>query len=450
MNDNVYNKELNMEKNALVIQSLLLLPLCSSSFTFSMQKKTPLQRQQEKKQNQRGKNKRQVIKPQPQPQAHIQPQHIKPQPTIQSQNPSFPKVAYRDIVKKSLMQAKANNNQPSIITEEEEIERFVTTEETPLTFNEQTADVKEKVLEELKASFLIKTTVEHNNNEYHPIHTNPVDLTIVPEAAQIIGDSYSLEPYINYNEFPFLPLEQPGTETVKSIAPELMPSVILPTNKQGLGFIGNIQYYTNPITTIIAHLEKKTFDITNASYFGLLEKAIENAIADNDLYSLATITALCQKEEYKNNIRISDALTEKTLKLYTTSISLANNKLEEKLAEYNTKTAAFEKLLQNIKAKYENDMLALIDKYGEEKKQTNEYIAGMKKQLLTLSALNASIRKEAIQINIAKNHLDVSNECEQQFEVAKVSLTTLDKVSTTMPRIKEPKLALIQNYIEKK
>ena len=427
-------------------------------------KLTPIQRQQLKNQRppRQPKKSKKQIQSEPQPEAPFK-LNVQPQTHLQKQVvlASLAKINNNGTSTAITNQESINNTRSDVeVITEAELEQFVaqkdeTPQQTILPFDENSIDTKEKVLEELKVSFIAKSMAIHKENEYHPIHTNPVDLTIVPEAADLIPSDNNENATEITEEFPFFSLKT--TQEIQNsnnndVPSELLQSVLLPTEPKGLGFFGNLSYYTrDPIAAIIAHLQDKTYDTSNKDHFDWLQKALEKIVINRDLTSLATITALCQQhEEYKNKIRISDTLAQHCSELYTTSISLANNKLEEKLAEYNTRTATFEKLLQDMKAKYENDMLALINKYGEEKNQTNEYIAGMKKELLTLSALNASIRKDAIQINIAKNQWSISNECEQQFEVAKISLNTLDKISKTMPRIKEPKLALIQNQLENK
>jgi len=411
---------------------------------------THIQKQQMKKQNQRGNR-----KPQPQPKSNIQ-----PQPQTQQQTPT--KLSYKDVVMKSLKNAENNNKaenkqtSPDVITQSAEIEAFIAQEEIPFAFDEETADVKETVLEELKASFIAKSTIIHGDNEYHPIHTNPVDLTIVPEAADLINSCSNNAPVIT-EEFPFFSLkttqEIQNNNDTNNVPSELLQSVLLPTEKKGLGFFGNLSYYTtNPITAIIARLQEKTYVATDKDNFGWLTIALQKAIADNNLDALTTISALCA-ENY-NTIRYADEEAQKSLNLYTSSISLAEKEIEDKYTEiaqkYNSKTAAFAQFLLNTTKNYEQEIQALNTEYEAIKNKNNELIESRKKQIGTLSILNKSIRPQILDLVAQPNNIRSTNECAEKLEVAKLSLNLVEKISGKMPLIMEPKLALIQNQLENK
>ncbi len=402
-----------MKKNILVIQSLLLLPLITPSLSSSMEKPSVMQKQQMKRLTPRQrKNKKQ-----------------------NQQHQTQGKLAYNQVAQKALGG--------------EEKKNYLQAKE------QQAKQAGSNLIKELEASFsdarkqkmslmsTTKTTISPNLPSITTQSTNIITYKAKTDNASedidydIIGDdSVELSSEL-------LLVEYKADSTNGNIESSLLPSVILPTEKKGIGLLGSISYYTrDAIANILSHLVKDTFEVNNASYFELLNEAVQIAVERNAFNSLTTIAALCQgKEQYRDQVRISDDAAQKSFNLFETCYTQENKKLEEEqknsILQYNQRTIAFAKFLSEAIDNYNQDIINIASHYSTQKQETIKDIELRKNQIKQFSALNASIREKTAQLIQKPNFINLENKCAEKIIETQVSLDLLLKLTSDLPIITE-------------
>ena len=430
-NDIYITRKFAMKKNILVVQSLLLLPLVTSSLSFAMDKPSAMQKKQAKVQNQRKK-------PLPTPREKAE----------KRQNAQAQKLNYKDVVINTMSDKEKKN--------------YLQRKE------EETKQNSHNLMEELKVSIAFREKTDQIDKMLASMKITTPPTSISSSETNISNELDN----IDYKEFPFFESSSCSTSSssattstesssisqsseLKETSSIIQASVMLPTEEKSLGLQGNFTYYTqNTVSGIISLLIKKNFDIQNASYFNWLNEAIQNAVENGHYGSLITIAAICQNnEEYKNSIRISDDSAEKSFNLFEVhhkaEVNNLNKILEEKqknsILEYNNKTIAFAKFISEATDRYNKDIQNITDNYNAEIEKANKQIALTKSQISTFSALNKSTRKKIINLVDGSTITIPKNKCMSKKEKRENSLAQLLDISNSLPTIKEPqtKLALL-------
>lgn len=432
-NDIYITRKFAMKKNILVVQSLLLLPLITSSFTLGMEKPSAMQKKQAKVQNQRKK-------PLPTPR----------QKAEQRQQQQAQKLNYKDVVVNTMSK--------------EEKKAYLEKKER------ETYENNRNLIEELKVSIAQRADKVERIDKILAEAVTPTTPPMSINSPESKSDEYE---YVDYQEFPFnnhtssstssssetTSTESSSTSNESSSSSSssvsessILASVMLPTEKKGLGIGGNLMYYLSPnsLVSLVNYLIKETFDADNADYFDWLNEAIIKGVSapNNRTYGiLMTIASLCQqKEKYKKSIRISDDAAQKSFDFYdthyTTVINDLNKALEEKqrdtILQYNQRTIAFAKFITEAVNSYHNDIQKIADNYTTEMNKATEKITLTQKDLITFSALNKSIRNKTTDLINRPGLVILENECENQIKNEKRYLEKMLKTTNKLTTITEP------------
>src|SRR5579863_3016183 len=216
------------------------------------------------------------------------------------------------------------------VTEEKKQQQIETATQTEQPVVEEKAPVVEvshqQLMNELTASTIFQSKrMQHASpsaNEYHPIETETVDFNMsqfFDEPGVDLGEPYITQEITPENllksETEIINISLPecmknnNNLEATSINPELLQSVMLPTEDKGLTWLEKIAYYTSTkhqvVQSIIKQLENKTFDASNRTAIDIFTEAVTTATNNSDVQSLATIADLCSKN-YPQTIRLFD------------------------------------------------------------------------------------------------------------------------------------------------
>ncbi|HLW73266.1 MAG TPA: hypothetical protein VKR54_04425 [Candidatus Babeliales bacterium] len=302
-----------------------------------------------------------------------------------------------------------------------------------------------------QATLQEQTALQNQQNPITKYHTIPTEATDSDESySSPFTDSQELVPHNVQQQ-----IINKSTEEEPTIAPDvLLQSVILPTETKGLNFFDTIFYYTgNPTTNIISLLKNKTFKTDNNSYFEWLNEAIKTAVKNNDFDALATIATLCQAEEYKKTIRIPDEVAQPAVALcstkYITELSLVNKAIENNrqnnIAQYNIKTLAFTKALNDMINTHKQDLQNIADDHNKSIIKETARIANMQEQINNFAHLNKSIRETTTNL-LTTNAIEIpKDKFNKKFNASTERLNNLTTIGTSMPQIKIPQNVLVNS-----
>lgn len=207
-------------------------------------------------------------------------------------------------------------------------------------------------------------------------------------------------------------------EVAENTIDMLAASVMLPTEAKGFGWLESLTATaklfssTANRTRLIQHLQAKTFDTSNKSFFDLLAAATEEATNANDIDSLMLIAALCQCDKYKDGIRIADEnveIADKASTLLTENYrkSITDSHLSIQTAEkknrdaYNNANNAFSLSVKNLIVEYKQTVNGIIEDYDTTCIKEEEKILTLQEGLNNFSNLQPQIRNK-IQTTLAK------------------------------------------------
>src|SRR5579862_6357419 len=283
------------------------------------------------------------------------------------------------------------------VTEEKKQQQIETATQTEQPVVEEKAPVVEvshqQLMNELTASTIFQSKrMQHASpsaNEYHPIETETVDFNMsqfFDEPGVDLGEPYITQEITPENLFkseteiinislPECMQNNNNNLEATSINPELLQSVMLPTEDKGLTWLEKIAYYTSTkhqvVQSIIKQLENKTFDASNRTAIDIFTEAVTTATNNSDVQSLATIADLCSKN-YPQTIRLFDDVVAQQASgflttHYMTELTRANatmqSKRQEHVKEWTVETAACVKAMSDLITNYNQKIKNIADNY---------------------------------------------------------------------------------------
>jgi hypothetical protein len=450
-----------MKKNILLVQSLVLLsavatlPLLGGKTKNRNQKPQYAQKNQQKQKSQQPKQFTFTQTQQPITEEKNQQQIETPTNHFQSEEQQLNN--YFEIVKNPLYNPEAHKQCTSTQTEQP-----VIAEKAPVV-----AVSHQQLMNELTASTIFQSKrMQHASpsaNEYHPIETETVDFNMsqfFDEPGVDLGEPYITQEITPENllksETEIINISLPecmqnnnnnNNLEATSINPELLQSVMLPTEDKGLTWLEKIAYYTSTkhqvVQSIIKQLENRTFDASNRTAIDIFTEAVTTATNNSDVQSLATIADLCSKN-YPQTIRLFDDVVAQQASgflttHYMTELTRANatmqGKRQEHIKEWTVETAACVKAMSDLITNYNQKVKNIADNYHNSIEQEEARIKTLRTQVSTFSLLNKQTRENSATV-LTSNKLDrPTNKFAKTMMESESRLNYLAKVAQDMPQI---------------
>ncbi|HLC07201.1 MAG TPA: hypothetical protein VJJ26_03360 [Candidatus Babeliales bacterium] len=383
-----------MKKNILLVQSLLILPLISSSILLSMGKPTVLGTEnkltyREKLETPINRSKSSIKrekKRQKQQQALKSSAEIRAEPKVTAEP-----TAITQTVQITPIEVVMNSD-----IDQEILQFLITEQETQIAeeLTKELSDVirkleqlagKEDLIKILDALPVLQTKEKVTEAQTAPVATETV-YTTTPANEAIETEAVVADDVIAM----------------------LAQSVMLPQETKDLGYLESAKIGFAKATgrlryLIISALVNESFDVKNALLFDLLNDAVTEATAKNDFDSLEKLVTLSETGKYKGLIRISDATAraafESCCTHHKTQIDTANLIVQKtndsNAVAFNTQTEFFKTQVVLAMDMYQREVQKIAvngDKFID---QQNETLKKQRALIATLGCLNQSIRKEA-------------------------------------------------------
>lgn len=378
-----------MKKNILLVQSLLILPLISSSFIFSMDpektektyatavKGTPLgQQNQQNPLKQSGttkKRKKKSSKQQPQATAA----------TI-TDNAKIKDDAIAPIEKQETLTIQQNvDQQPLAVTLDDEhgvkAEEEIAAQQNKEYFSDEDA-INAKQDLELAKSLISETDYLELLSAIRSLGTNPVVKAEVQEEPVALVD----------------------TSTIKiTVSEDLENSILFPSAYKALALSYQIRYALSTNRTLVLDLlQKDTFESNNAAHTEIFNKALEECATNKDIDSLANILNLCQtKEKYKqlqsaiNHVAPAfNFLCDKYQAQITESNTILKDCNQQNAIQINKEAAHLKEEIIRLLDQHRKTTTEIANRLEAKVKEEQQKTKELQLLIANVSALNAKIK----------------------------------------------------------
>jgi hypothetical protein len=284
--------------------------------------------------------------------------------------------------------------------------------ETTQPINEQQKKgIHASLVDELKAKFESKAKATRTSD--------PIDI-VMPSINLVVSEI----------EVTTLPMPENLKQKTEQPNPLLLQSVMLPTEKKGLGFFKRISYLRSSdrevLEEMITDLKDGAFDVTNGTHFDILNEVIATATKNGDFESIFTIAKICS-EKYPNKIRISDETAKPTSEFlsthYLAELQLAQNKSPENGEAVNT---------YNLAIKNVNE---------------NNHIKNLRTNISTFALLNKETRKPIAAVLTNNQLVEQTNIFSKTMSQSTNELNSIVANLNRIPKILETKTKTVTNIL---